>query len=179
MSSINIKEIEPTTIIAIPLILVFLLSFLYRLDMAKDISYYESNLTFENAKVKSIEDVISKTTKKCVVFEKDSFLYKVIDEDWHFKNIKVGDMTTFIIKAKYLINKSDKEEYNKLLKYERETRFVSFIFLASFILIIGDAIALIVRSSNYDDKEYSLTNLYGLFIFLATFSLFVYYLAFL
>lgn len=178
MSSINIKEIEPTTIIAIPLILVFLLSFLYRLDMAKDISYYESNLTFENAKVKSIENVIS-TSKKCVVFEKDSILYKAIDKAWCFENLKVGDLTTFTIKAKYFINKSDKEEYNKLLKYERETRFVSFIFLASFILIIGDAIALIARSSNYDDKDYSLANLYGVFIFLVALSLFVYYLAFL
>lgn len=173
---IRFKEIEPTTIIAIPLILVFLLSFLYRLDMAKDISYYESNLTFENAKVKSIEDVIS-TTKKCVVFEKDSIIYKTIDEAWHFKNLKVGDLTTFTIKAKYFINKSNKEGYNKLLKYERETSFVFFIFLTSFILIIGDAIVLIVRSANYDDKEYSLANLYGVFIFLVVFSLFVYYLA--
>ena len=41
---IRFKEIEPTTIIAIPLILVFLLSFLYRLDMAKDISYYQKKV---------------------------------------------------------------------------------------------------------------------------------------
>lgn len=106
MSSIHIKEVEPTTIIGIILVLFVVSSFLYRLDMKPQIDYYESEMTFENCEIKSIENIVADNDLKCIVFEKDSILYKKLEYHWKIKDLKVGDKATFTVKVKDFINRT-------------------------------------------------------------------------
>lgn len=177
MSNINIKEIEPTTIIGIILVLFVVSSFLYRLDMKPQIDYYESEMTFENCEIKSIENIVADNDLKCIVFEKDSILYKKLEYHWKIKDLKVGDKATFTVKVKDFINRTDEKKYNKLLEYERKSSLVSFVFGSSFTLLIINVIVLFVRASSGDDLEYNLANLYGVFLFLIVLVLLIFYIS--
>lgn len=182
----DIRKVEPTTIVIFVFVVVFAMAFSYRYDMKDEITRYESYLTFEGAEIESIESVIGSSTERTVLFNYNGNKYKTIEYFRNVETLKPGDKATFTVKAKNLLNKSDQKEYSKLIEYNRKSDLASFSFFASFIIIVIAYIVCIFRYNDnyittYDNEEfsYSLYNVYGVFLFFALFAIVFYYAVYL
>lgn len=179
----ELKKIDSSSVVIGILYLIMVSGFFYRYDMLEKINYYEDEKVLESCQIISIEEIVDNSScYKNMIFSYNGKIMQktkhLHDHDAH--NIKKGDKITIILKQKDLINKDNFTEYNKLLKYNSDTACSKFIVISSFVLLVIAFIILIIRVNNdiIDvDSTYSLFNIYGIFVFLSSFCLFVYFLS--